>query len=84
MQVKKIKLGFELFINEIFEITFVIFIFDQSLFIVLGAENLSCMKFIETHARTFLALIILPIGTVIVFTRVSQLVKMEGLWDPDW
>ena len=31
MQIKKIKLFFELFINEIFEKTFVIFIFDQSL-----------------------------------------------------
>ena len=37
-----------------------IFIFS----IVLGAENLSYMKFIETHARAFLALIILSIGTV--------------------
>ena len=32
--------------------------------IVLGAENLSYMKFIETHARTFLALNILSKGTV--------------------
>ena len=39
-----------------------IFIFS----IVLGAENLPYMKLIETHARAFLALIILPIGTVIV------------------
>ena len=30
----------------------------------MGAEYLYYMKFIETHARTFLALIILPIGTV--------------------
>ena len=39
-----------------------IFIFS----IVLGAENLSYMKFIETHARAFLALIILTIGNVCV------------------
>ena len=30
----------------------------------MGAEYLSYMKSIETHARAFLALIILPIGTV--------------------
>ena len=29
-----------------------------------GAENLSYMKFIETHARAFLALIILSISSV--------------------
>ena len=38
-----------------------IFIFS----IVLGAENLSYMKLIETHARSFLALIILSISSVI-------------------
>ena len=32
--------------------------------IVLGAENLFYMKSIETHARAFLAFIILLIGTV--------------------
>ena len=32
--------------------------------IVLGAENLSDMKLIETHARAFLALIILSISSV--------------------
>ena len=32
--------------------------------IAMGAEYLFYMKSIETHARTFLALIILPIGTV--------------------
>ena len=37
-----------------------IFIFS----IVLGAENLSYIKFIETHARAFLALIILSISSV--------------------
>ena len=30
----------------------------------MGAEYLFCMKSIETHARAFLAHIILPIGTV--------------------
>ena len=40
-----------------------IFIFS----IVLGAEYLSYVKSIETHARAFLALIILPIGTVLVY-----------------
>ena len=33
--------------------------------IVLGAENLSYVKSIETHARTFLTLNILSIGTVL-------------------
>ena len=37
-----------------------IFIFS----IVLGAENLSYLKSIETHARAFLTLIILAIGSV--------------------
>ena len=37
-----------------------IFIFS----IVLGAENLSYLKSIETHARAFLTLNILSIGTV--------------------
>ena len=32
--------------------------------IAMGAEYLFYMKSIETHARAFLALIILPIGTV--------------------
>jgi hypothetical protein len=31
----------------------------------MGAEYLFYMKLIETHARAFLALIILPIGTVV-------------------
>ena len=31
---------------------------------VLGAENLSYLKSIETHARAFLTLIILAIGSV--------------------
>ena len=30
----------------------------------MGAEYLFCMKSIETHARAFLAHIILPLGTV--------------------
>ena len=40
-----------------------IFIFS----IVLGAENLSYLKSIETNARTFLTLNILSIGTVVAF-----------------
>ena len=32
--------------------------------IAMGAKYSFYMKFIETHARAFLALIILPIGTV--------------------
>ena len=35
---------------------------------ILGAENLSYLKSIETHARAFLTLNILSIGTVIGFT----------------
>ena len=42
-----------------------IFIFK----IVLGAENLSHIKFIETHVRPFLAIIILSIGTVYRFNQ---------------
>ena len=45
-----------------------IFIFS----IVLGAENLSYMKLIETHARAFLALIILTIGRVAYFSSTIQ------------
>ena len=33
----------------------------------MGAEYLFYMKSIETHARAFLALIILGIGTVVIF-----------------
>ena len=44
-----------------------IFIFS----IVLGAENLSYVKSIETHARAFLALNILAIGSVFHFSLES-------------
>ena len=41
--------------------------------IAMGAEYLSYMKSIETHARAFLALIILGIGTVArLFGRIEQ------------
>ena len=46
-----------------------IFIFS----IVLGAENLSDVKSIETHARTFLSLNILSIGTVKGLVKVGLL-----------
>ena len=35
----------------------------------MGAEYLFYMKSIETHARAFLALIILPIGTVMAIEK---------------
>ena len=40
------------------------------------AENLSYMKFIETHARAFLALIILGIGTVTTTRFTFHLVSL--------
>ena len=38
--------------------------------IAMGAEYLFYMKSIETHARAFLALIILGIGTVLIIKRI--------------
>ena len=46
----------------------------------MGAENLFCMKSIETHARTFLALIILPIGTVMDVPFVRSLFAKNIGW----
>ena len=45
--------------------------------IAMGAEHLFYMKSIENHARAFLALIILPIGTV-VGSIVSTVYTVQG------
>ena len=44
----------------------------------MGAEYLFYMKSIETHARAFLALIILGIGTVLVDAQLDQKI-LDGL-----
>ena len=41
--------------------------------IAMGAEYLFYMKYIETHARAFLALIILGIGTVVWLSPIKRI-----------
>ena len=45
----------------------------------MGAEYLSYMKSIETHARAFLALIILPIGTVWSLLRKMRFAQIQSI-----
>ena len=46
--------------------------------IVLGAENLSYMKFIETHARAFLTLIKLSISSVLRLPAFVNYFESQG------